>query len=95
MRKKRPQIILAAVQMVRCYSIIEALNESCYMGNAPVDVIAFLLVLLNRLHSLLDLERDFDDLAHAAQCNICYFALARLAATTIIFKTMRRIGIRC
>ena len=53
---------------------------------APVDVLA-LLVLLNRLHGLLDLEIDFNDLPYTAKCDIGHLYLAQLSE--IIFKIIQ------
>lgn len=58
--------------------LVELLEESADPGHARLDATALLLILLNRLHSLFDLQRQIDDLPHAAQCYISHRVLAPL-----------------
>lgn len=54
--------------------LIMLLENSGDSRHAPLDLAALLVVLLHRLHGLLDLERGLDDLPQAPQCDVGHLA---------------------
>jgi hypothetical protein len=68
--------------------LIKLLEDFDNPGDAPLDVVALLLVLLNRVDSLLDLGSDFDDLLHAAERDTGHLALAA-PLTKITFRAIQ------